>query len=97
MCSLRAGFITLRQEALAFLVEIAESLPEGDDLRRQMRGTECMVEGNGIRHRHINAESTAYLVHEIGGALLGASQVVRWQRKSGISWPLRVVCCREIG
>ena len=34
--ALRAGFITLRQEALAFLAEIAESLPEGDDLRRQV-------------------------------------------------------------
>ncbi len=34
--ALRAGFITLRQEALAFLAEIAGSLPEGTDLRRQV-------------------------------------------------------------
>ena len=33
---LRAGFITMRQEALAHLAEIAESLPEGSDLRRQV-------------------------------------------------------------
>ena len=34
--ALKAGFITLRREALSFLPEIAESLPEGDDLRRQV-------------------------------------------------------------
>ncbi len=34
--ALRAGFITLRREALVFLAVIAESLPEGDDLRRQI-------------------------------------------------------------
>lgn len=33
---LRAGFITMRQEALAHLAEIAGSLPEGSDLRRQV-------------------------------------------------------------
>lgn len=33
---LRAGFITMRQEALTHLAEIAESLPEGSDLRRQV-------------------------------------------------------------
>ena len=34
--ALKAGFITLRREALRFLPEISESLPEGDDLRRQV-------------------------------------------------------------
>ncbi len=34
--ALRAGFIALRREALAFLAEIAEGLPEGGDLRRQV-------------------------------------------------------------
>ncbi len=34
--ALRAGLITLRQEALAFLAEIAGSLPAGSDLRRQV-------------------------------------------------------------
>ena len=33
--ALRAGFIALRREALAFMAEIAESVPKGDDLRRQ--------------------------------------------------------------
>ncbi len=33
---LRAGFIAMRQEALAHLAEMAESLPEGSDLRRQV-------------------------------------------------------------
>ena len=33
--ALKAGFITLRQEALTFMAEIADSVPEGDDLRRQ--------------------------------------------------------------
>jgi len=34
--ALRAGFIALRREALGFLAEIAESLPAGGDLRRQV-------------------------------------------------------------
>ncbi len=34
--ALKAGFITLRRQALAFLAEIAGSLPEGTDLRRQV-------------------------------------------------------------
>ncbi len=34
--ALKAGFITLRREALAFLTEIARSLPAGSDLRRQV-------------------------------------------------------------
>jgi hypothetical protein len=33
--ALRAGFIALRREALAFMAEIAESVPAGGDLRRQ--------------------------------------------------------------
>ena len=33
--ALKAGFITLRQEAMDFMAEIAESVPAGDDLRRQ--------------------------------------------------------------
>ncbi len=34
--ALRAGFITLRREALDFLAEIAGGLPAGGDLRRQV-------------------------------------------------------------
>ena len=34
--ALRAGFIALRREALDFLAEISESLPEGSDLRGQI-------------------------------------------------------------
>ncbi len=34
--ALRAGFIALRREALDFLAEVAESLPEGSDLRMQV-------------------------------------------------------------
>ena len=65
--ALRAGFITLRQEALAHLAEIAESLPEGD-LRRQVFEYVLRVydvDLNGMRTR-LRSEGNTELEATVG-------------------------------